>query len=87
MRIFINLAVVLLLTLPSNAKAEGVGEALDLVGADIFSDLDNSVNNLFGRIDSTVVGMRSNAEGLLASARSNMSDFLDKSIDELEGQE
>jgi len=87
MRIFIKLAVVMFLMLPSHANAKVVGEALDLVGADIFSDLDKSVNNLFGRIDSTIVGMRSNAEGLLASARSNMSDFLDKSVDELEGQE
>gem|GEM_PF-6058939 len=77
----------LFLLTPIKAAAQTVEAAMAVLGDSIFDSIDDSIKNLFDRIDSTIVGMRSNAEGLLASATSDMADFLEKSVDELEDQE
>lgn len=81
------MAVAVLILVPVRGHAQLVEAALGALGDEVFDSIDDSVNNLFNRIDSTVVGMRSNAEGLLASATSDMSDFLNEAVDNLEGQE
>lgn len=87
MRLTKALLISLFLLIPIKASAQTVETALSLLGDSVIDSIDDSVNNLFDRVDSTIVGMRSNAEGLIASATSDMSDFLNQTVDELEDQE
>lgn len=64
-----------------------VGASLGILQERIFSNIDKSVDNAFNRFDNSVARIRSQAEGLLDSAKNDLATIQDKVISDLNEQE